>query len=115
MMETTQFFKCLSDETRLQIVLLIYQETELCVCELTQALQVTQSKISRHLALLKQSGVLSDRRQSQWVFYRLNEKSPHWAINVINTTALEHKTLLQPRLDNLNKMGERPERVKNYC
>lgn len=114
-MEATQFFKCLSDETRLRTVLLIFHETELCVCELTQALQVTQPKISRHLALLKQSGVLSDRRQSQWIFYHINENLPSWAVKVISTIANDHKTLLQPIFDNLNQMGDRPERVKNHC
>ena len=58
--------KTLSDTTRVRIALLVTRETELCVCELTCALDEIQPKISRHLALLRAAGVLADRRQGQW-------------------------------------------------
>ena len=51
-------FKCLADETRTRISLLIAREGELCVCELTAALEQSQPKISRHLAQLRASGLL---------------------------------------------------------
>ena len=63
-MDQVNFFKCLSDETRLNIVTLIAENKELCVCDLTEKLQLSQPKISRHLALLRSSGLLQDRRQS---------------------------------------------------
>ncbi|ENW02129.1 hypothetical protein F938_00240 [Acinetobacter bereziniae LMG 1003 = CIP 70.12] len=62
-MDQVNFFKCLSDETRLNIVTLIVENKELCVCDLTEKLQLSQPKISRHLALLRASGLLQDRRQ----------------------------------------------------
>lgn len=49
----TDIFKCLADETRVRMVLLIEREQELCVCELTCAMDESQPKISRHLALLR--------------------------------------------------------------
>ena len=52
-MDQVNFFKCLSDETRLNIVTLIVENKELCVCDLTEKLQLSQPKISRHLALLR--------------------------------------------------------------
>ncbi|MFH4267891.1 metalloregulator ArsR/SmtB family transcription factor, partial [Acinetobacter baumannii] len=52
-MDQVNFFKCLSDETRLNIVTLIAENKELCVCDLTEKLQLSQPKISRHLALLR--------------------------------------------------------------
>jgi len=60
-------FKCLADATRMRSALLIVQEGELCVCELMCALNDSQPKISRHLAQLRSSGLLLDRRQGQWV------------------------------------------------
>ncbi|WP_119395301.1 metalloregulator ArsR/SmtB family transcription factor [Salinibius halmophilus] len=73
-MPLAQLFKLLSDDTRLHSVLLIKQHQELCVCELTEALAISQPKISRHLAQLRQSGLLQDRRRGQWVFYRLADE-----------------------------------------
>ena len=62
-MNPVQFYKCLSDETRLRCLLLIEQEGELCVCELTEALDEIQPKVSRHLAQLRKCELLIDRRQ----------------------------------------------------
>ncbi|MFP3874906.1 MAG: metalloregulator ArsR/SmtB family transcription factor, partial [Thiohalophilus sp.] len=59
----------------------------LCVCELTHALGVSQPMISRHLAQLRQGGVVSDRRQGLWVYYRLNDALPAWARQVLASTA----------------------------
>lgn len=58
-----QLFKNLSDETRLGIVLLLREMGELCVCDLCTALEQSQPKISRHLAMLRESGLLLDRKQ----------------------------------------------------
>ncbi|MBD1577676.1 MULTISPECIES: metalloregulator ArsR/SmtB family transcription factor [Vibrio] len=73
-----QFFKLLADETRVRCVLIIAREQQVCVAELTQALDQSQPKISRHLALLRASGVVVDIRQGQWVFYRLADDLPGW-------------------------------------
>lgn len=67
-----QLFKILADETRLGIVLLLSELGELCVCDLCTALDQSQPKISRHLALLRESGLLLDRKQGKWVHYRLS-------------------------------------------
>ena len=58
-----QLFKNLADETRLGIVLLLKARGELCVCDLCTALAQSQPKISRHLAMLRESGLLLDRKQ----------------------------------------------------
>jgi ArsR family transcriptional regulator, arsenate/arsenite/antimonite-responsive transcriptional repressor len=84
-MDRIQFFKCLSDETRLSIVMLIVDNKEQCVCDLTDKLQVSQPKISRHLALLRSSGLLNDRRHSQWVYYSINPKLPNWCFEILET------------------------------
>jgi len=89
-MDLLSFHKCLADETRLRIVLLIVDQDELCVCELISALQISQPKISRHLALLRKNGLLNDRRQGQWVYYRLNPDLAAWAMKSI-TAAYQSK------------------------
>lgn len=80
MLTVSRFFRCLSDETRLRCVMLVHQEGELCVCELSAALNLSQPKISRHLALLRQCGLLIDRRDGQWVFYQVDPDLPEWVV-----------------------------------
>ncbi|MFA6002273.1 MAG: metalloregulator ArsR/SmtB family transcription factor [Thermoleophilia bacterium] len=72
MKKTAQLFKALSDDTRLRILGLLL-EGELCVCDLVSILGLPQSTVSRHLAYLKNSGLVSDRRQGVWMHYRLSE------------------------------------------
>ncbi len=62
----------LSDPTRLGAVLLLADGQERCVCKLMEHLDATQSRMSRHMAVLKQAGLVIDRRDAQWVRYRLN-------------------------------------------
>ncbi len=81
------FYKALADTTRLRSLMLLVQEGELCVCELTHALDIIQPKISRHLAQLREAGIVSTRREGQWVYYQLNDSLPVWASQVLNTTA----------------------------
>ena len=86
MITPQEFFTLLSDETRLRCLLLLQKEKELCVCEFSHILESIQPKISRHLALLRTSGLVSDERRGQWVYYRLNEKLPTWMKQVLATT-----------------------------
>lgn len=110
-----QFYKCLSDDTRLKCILLIQAEQELCVCELTEALQVSQPKISRHLAQLRECGLLKDRREGQWIHYTLNPALPTWVVNVITTTAQENTSYIKNGYKRLKAMGDRPQRSEDCC
>lgn len=67
-----QLFKTLADETRLRILMLLYAEGELCVCDLIAALLLPQSTVSRHLAYLKKSATVIDRREGLWIYYSIN-------------------------------------------
>lgn len=82
-MRPEQLFKCLSDQTRLDLVLRIYSKGEACVCELTDDLGKNQPTISRHLAQLRNCGILRDRRDSQWVYYSLEPGLADWALSTI--------------------------------
>ena len=65
------FYKMLSDETRLRIIILLYHQ-ELCVCEICGILNLSQPKVSKHLAKLRDTGFVKDDRKEQFIFYRLN-------------------------------------------
>lgn len=108
-MNPEQLFKCLADETRLLSTLLIQAEGELCVCELMEALEDSQPKISRHLAQLRNCGILSDRRDRQWVYYRLHPQLPKWVTDILATTSAAQQGRLKPCLQKLKTMDCRPE------
>jgi ArsR family transcriptional regulator len=79
-METaTTLFATLADPIRLRCLALIWDEGELCVCELVAALDLPQPKISRHLAVMRDAGLLRDRREAQWVLYALSSHMPSWS------------------------------------
>ncbi|MFB6331922.1 ArsR/SmtB family transcription factor [Acinetobacter variabilis] len=90
-MDQADFFKCLSDPTRLDILKIILKRQNVCVCEITEILQLSQPKISRHLALLRNLSILLDERKGQWMYYRLNPDLPEWVnavLNVLNDEVL---------------------------
>jgi ArsR family transcriptional regulator len=68
---TARLFHALSDEIRLEVVELL-KGGERCVCELTDALDIAQPRLSWHLKTLKESGLVTDRREGRWIYYALN-------------------------------------------
>jgi ArsR family transcriptional regulator len=66
----SRLFKALGDETRLRIVALL-SHGELCVCHVQEALGLSQPNVSRQLAILRSAGIVEDRREGNWVYYRL--------------------------------------------
>ncbi len=111
----TSLFKALSDETRLLSLLLLQSQGELCVCELTVALDESQPKVSRHLAQLRKAELLTDRRQGQWVFYRINPSFPQWSKNIIEQALVGHRGALAVAETRLQQMGQRPDRIQTCC
>ncbi|MDQ0703808.1 ArsR family transcriptional regulator [Pseudomonas sp. W3I7] len=108
-------FKCLADATRARLTLLILREGELCVCELIHALDDSQPKISRHLAQLRSCGLLLDRRQGQWIYYRINPALPAWVTQVLDTTLQANQPWLHHDAQRLAAMGDRPQRASTCC
>jgi len=110
-MSPTQFFKCLSDDTRLRCITLLQKEGKLCVCELTTALALSQPKVSRHLASLRQCGLLQDSREGQWVFYQINPELPDWVFPLLINAlvAVELTGTFNSDWDRLQQMESRPE------
>ncbi len=66
--------KAISDETRVRILRLL-QDGELCVCQLMKILDMKQSTISKHLGILKNAGLIENRKKGRWAFYRLLKKN----------------------------------------
>jgi ArsR family transcriptional regulator len=78
MEHVTTTFATLADPIRLRAIAMIAAEGELCVCELVAALDLPQPKVSRHLAIMRDAGLLRDRRDAQWVLYSLAPDMPDW-------------------------------------
>lgn len=69
-----ELFHALSDETRLAIVQRLGNGEE-CVCNLTDILDAAQSRLSFHLKVLKDAGLVHDRKEGRWVHYHLNREA----------------------------------------
>lgn len=111
----TRLFKCLADETRLAILLLIQAEEELCVCELTHVIDASQPKVSRHLAQLRHCELVADRRQGQWIYYRLHPSLPPWALATLACAAEGCHAEVSRMQEALTRMGNRPARQAACC
>jgi ArsR family transcriptional regulator len=70
MQDILTVFKALSEETRLRIIKLL-EHGELCVCDIVAALDMIQPKVSFHLAVLKEAGLIKDRKQGKWTHYSI--------------------------------------------
>jgi ArsR family transcriptional regulator len=72
MQDILTIFKALSDETRLRVLKLL-EHGELCVCDIFSALDMIQPKVSFHLSVLKEAGLITDRKEGRWVHYRIDD------------------------------------------
>ncbi len=99
MKNTAQVFKALSDETRLRIMGLLIAGEELCVCDIIAALDLPQSTVSRHLAYLRNSGLLEDRRQGVWMYYRINQDNKNFIPSLLDILAVLFNDLDQTAHD----------------
>ena len=68
--------QALSDENRLRIINLLAARPELCVCDIQSVLNMTQTKVSRHLTILKNAGFVLSRREGRWMYYALRRENP---------------------------------------
>ena len=108
--------KALSDETRLRIVKLL-EEREICVCEFMQVLEMSQPRISRHLAVLKNAGLVDDRREGKWVYYSLCNRSDSEEVKtILKTMSKMVNTYSEVRNDKINlKKALRLSEIERGC
>ena len=108
------FFSALANDIRLRCLVLMELQGELCVCELTHTLDLSQPMISRHLALLRETGLVETRRAGQWMYYTLHPDLPAWCKKVIRETARANAEE-SPYADDLYALKEMPNRPGASC
>lgn len=86
-MDAQRIFDAVTDATRRRILALLVAEGELCVCELTFACELGQPKVSRHLGVLRELGLVAPRREGTWMFYRLRSDLPRWVGDLLAALA----------------------------
>lgn len=106
MKKITQFFKSLSDPTRVRIVWLLQSGGELCVCDLMEVLDLPQSTVSRHLAYLRNAGLVTDQRKGVWMYYRLPEELTEFSAGIFN--------VLQPAANDSQQAVVDRQRLNEY-
>jgi ArsR family transcriptional regulator len=99
--------KSVADETRLAILTMLH-DGEMCVCEIMEALPVSQPAVSHHLRILRQAGLINDRRQGKWIFYSLDPEAVESAASLLD------RMLFQPTRQ-LKAAGGSPIRQHPAC
>jgi len=106
MRQLIKVFKALSDETRSRILKILQEREELCVCEIMQALDISQSRASRNLGILRDAGFVSDRRDGLWVHYSLNHEKIneyHHALNKLLKSWLNNEEIVKEDKNRLSR------------
>jgi len=114
MKEYAEYFKALGDETRLRILyLLIRADSELCVCELTDTLEIPQYNISKHLKILKNAGLVVERKEGRWVNFRLKNDNDIFTQSILKAiSGIPHSLLSK----DMKELGKRLNiRVEGKC
>jgi ArsR family transcriptional regulator, arsenate/arsenite/antimonite-responsive transcriptional repressor len=111
MIQAESLFNILSDPTRLRALMLIQSAGEVCVCELTSALNESQPKISRHLALLREAGIVESRRDGTWMHYRLSRELPGWSTKILHHVHMQigGQQPYKNDLRQIERMTDRPQ------
>lgn len=102
-------FGMLANPTRLRCLLLLRGHQELCVCELTHVIGAAQPNVSRHLAQLREAQLVLDRREGQWIYYRLNPALPAWVSELLRAAA-DGATGFPPYADDRATLARMPNR-----
>lgn len=82
--EKTKVFAALSNQIRLRCIYLLATHEEICVCDFVDTLEISQPAASKALSNLKSVGLISDRREANWVYYRLNAELPGWLVKILD-------------------------------
>lgn len=112
MRDFVKLFKALSDETRIRILKVLLQR-ECCVCEVMQALDISQSRASRNLGILESAGFIKSRRDGLWIVYSIDEhKMNSYAaplIELLRGSLVNEETIVQDkkRLGRAMRVGTR--------
>jgi ArsR family transcriptional regulator len=114
--DLTAVFKALSDETRLRILKLL-ERGELCVCDMVAAFDTIQPKVSFHLGVLKQAGLLKDRKEGKWMHYRIDDSDLFKRLLVLSVIERIPRETMEEDLGRLEEFLESKTQVAqiNTC
>ncbi|WP_019613379.1 metalloregulator ArsR/SmtB family transcription factor [Psychromonas ossibalaenae] len=104
-----ELFKIMSDPLRLKVLMLIEDEQSLSVGDLVNVLEVSQPKVSRHLALLRDGGILQVKKQGLWVFYSLSEHLPAWIRHTLATVRNGNPGIINREKIKLHQIADRKQ------
>jgi len=108
-------FRALSDETRIRMLKLLLERDSLCVCEIMQALDISQTRASRNLGILKDAGFLKDERKGLWVHYSIDKEAGNEyctsIAGLLKNWLNDNKKIIEDRerLSRAVKLGEKPQ------
>jgi len=117
MQDILNIFKALSEETRLRVLKLL-EHGELCVCDIVAAFDMIQPKVSFHLAVLKEAGLIKDRKQGKWVHYSIDDSDIFRRFLLLSTLeriSAETVTEDRNRLTNFLKGKNQKANVVSMC
>jgi len=97
-------FKALSEPVRLRILYLLLEREEVCVCDLVESLELTQSVVSRHLAYLKNNDLIEARRDGTWVHYKIKQTQLEIISQLLNQFLIYGRSSSEFKKD-LNQLG----------
>ncbi len=116
MIDLENVFKALSDKTRLQMILLLLSAEELCVCDFVEVLGITQSKASRHLRRLVDAGLLNDRREGTWAYFRIWDAEESTGADIVRLLLPLLRSHTSPELlERLRKGRASKHRAERAC
>ncbi len=113
MKEYIEIFKALGDETRLRLInLLLISGNKPCVCELTDALEVPQYNISKHLKILKQAGLIEEFKEGRWVYWGIIKNNDFKKLIFNSVSSISKNILIK---DNKELEKRMKLRTKGKC
>jgi ArsR family transcriptional regulator len=115
MKSSAQIFKALGEEIRLRIMALLVSGQELCVCDIMAALELPQSTVSRHLSCLRNAGLVDDRRQGIWMYYRINRSGIDHAATIFDLLSAMLLELEQTAVDQRRLKEHLVAKEKGIC
>lgn len=112
MNQMTHVFKLLSDDTRLRMLLLLYQEA-LCVCQISGILQVPQPRVSKNLAKLRDLDLVVDQRMEKFIFYTLRKENA-FLMQTLEQILKQEPVYHQVRADS-TRLADREKYINQCC
>ncbi len=95
MEKTLKQIKALADSNRFRVVMALSKHGELCVCQMTELLQVSTPTVSRHMSVLQNAGLVESRKDARWVHYRLSEEFPDALLNWAKSSVTDSSIIRQ--------------------